>query len=98
MGFFRGELVHTNEITVLLSSEYLAEVSASKASEIAIRRIGECRKRQEKAREELKHIRQWESVTQQDIEERSGAVDIREEFDEAKEARWREEHAKRYCT
>ncbi|XP_003745849.1 unconventional prefoldin RPB5 interactor [Galendromus occidentalis] len=95
VGFFRGELVHTNEITVLLSSEYLVQVSATKAAEIASRRIDECRQRQAKAREEIKHFEEWKNFTQRDIEEKTTAVDIKEDFDEVREAEWREEHAKR---
>lgn len=87
--------MHTNEITVLLSSDYLAQVSATKASEIASKRLEECRQRQEKAREEIKLFSEWKSFTQQDIDEKMKAVDIKEEYDEVREAQWREEHARR---
>eukprot|EP00056_Hartaetosiga_gracilis_P009489 m.136428 g.136428 ORF g.136428 m.136428 type:complete len:161 (+) comp13140_c0_seq1:15-497(+) len=39
LAFFPGKLIHTNEITVLLGGEYYVETTASRAAEIAQRRI-----------------------------------------------------------
>lgn len=80
----------------------MLKVSASKALEILHKRVGECRSRQDKAREEIKHFNQWKKFTSsegaQSGENAEEGVDINEEFDEDREAEWREQHAERYSS
>ena len=40
--FMPGELVHTNEILVLLGENYFLETSAAKAAQLADRRLSKC--------------------------------------------------------
>ncbi|OQR76104.1 hypothetical protein BIW11_07990 [Tropilaelaps mercedesae] len=100
VGFFLGHLIHTNEIMVLLSSEILVQVTAPKAVEIVNKRVGECRSRQDKVKEEIKHFSQWAEFTEREKgaplgEDAEGAVEISEEFDEQHEAAWKEQHLER---
>lgn len=40
--FMPGQLVHTNEILVLLGENYFLETSAAKAAQLADRRLSKC--------------------------------------------------------
>ena len=40
--FMRGNLVHTNELIVLLGDNWFMEASAKRAAEVASRRLREC--------------------------------------------------------
>ncbi|XP_022650422.1 unconventional prefoldin RPB5 interactor-like isoform X2 [Varroa destructor] len=98
VGFFQGQLIHTNEISVLLSSEILVQVTASKALEILNRRVGEIRSRQQKTKEEIKHFKHWKEYTVKATgtpaagSESDDGMDINEEYNEEREAEWRKKH------
>lgn len=90
--FMPGELVHTNEILVLLGDNWFIETSAKNAAGIAGRRLEECDKMLEKVEEEVKLIEGWQKQAKSVAKEKEDCVDIREEFDVGKEKEWKDKH------
>jgi len=90
--FMPGQLVHTNEILVLLGDNWFMETSAKHAAEIAGRRVSECDKMLLKMEEEVKLIEGWQKRTVDIGKEHDECVDIREEYEEAKEKEWKDKH------
>lgn len=86
--FMKGRIVHTNEVLVLLGDNWFAERSAKQAKEIAERRLEKCRRMLKDLEEERKLVQNWMSKSQEGEE----GVEIREEFDEEEDKRWRIEH------
>jgi hypothetical protein len=89
--FMPGELVHTNEVMVLLGENYFAERSAKQANEIANRRGGVAASNHQLARREMERMqaRRGFSTMVQTEEDREGLgvfdrgdgqFDIREEY------------------
>jgi len=93
--FMPGQLVHTNEVQVLLGDNWFIETSARHASDIVRRRIGECDRILGQVEQELKLAQGWVNQTHQAAGEEEGCVDIKEEFDEKKEAEWKREHRRK---
>ena len=92
--FMVGHLVHTNEVMVLLGDNWFAERSAKQASQICQARLKRCEQSMQEVAKELELIEGWIEGTRQ-VTKEEGEVDIREDYDEEAEQRWREEHAKR---
>jgi hypothetical protein len=57
--FMPGQIVHTNEILVLLGDNWFAERSAKQATQICQRRLDKCRDQLEKLKEEKKLVEGW---------------------------------------
>lgn len=90
--FMPGELVHTNEITVLLGDNWFIETSASHAGEIAKRRLEQCDTLLGKVEEELRLVQGWQEQTNKVSKDSDQYKDIKEEYDEEKEAEWKKQH------
>ena len=75
--FMPGQLVHTNEILVLLGDNWFVETSAKHAAEIAGRRVAECDKMLQKIEEEVKLIEGWQKRAGDIGKEHDECVDIR---------------------
>ena len=58
--FMLGQLVHTNEILVLLGDNWFAERSAKQAGQICQRRLIKCKDQLDKLREEKKLVQGWQ--------------------------------------
>ncbi|XP_071957824.1 uncharacterized protein [Antedon mediterranea] len=98
MAFMPGQLIHTNEITVLLGDNWFVERSATQACGIAQRRIEHVQKvikDLQKQKELLEARLGFTADFKAESSNMSGLVDIREEYDEEKEAKWREERKKK---
>lgn len=96
--FFEGQLVHTNEIMVLLGDNWFVERSAKEASEICQRRINRCDEMLEKIDTEINLYQSWQREANQlgtDSERGEGNLEIREPYNEKQEAKWRVEHRER---
>ena len=63
--YFAGQLVHTNEIMVLLGDNWFAERSAKEASEICDRRITRCNEMLDKLDKEIQLYQSWHSQAHQ---------------------------------
>ncbi|XP_045192829.2 unconventional prefoldin RPB5 interactor 1-like [Mercenaria mercenaria] len=95
MAFMPGQLVHTNEILVLLGDNWFAERSAKQAAEIVDRRTKAVDKQLQeltKQKQLLEPRQQFTSELQQMSQDRGGMLEIREEYDEEKERQWKEAH------
>lgn len=98
LAFVPGKLVHTNEILVLLGDNWFAEKSAQEACEVIDRRQQAISKTIEGFKQQKQLLESRLGFTSNIEEEATGAggiVDIREDYDPDKEARWREERAKK---
>merc|ERR1719470_569701 len=91
--FMPGQLVHTNEILVLLGDNWFVETSAKHAAEIAGRRVMECDKMLQKVEEEVKLIEGWQKRAGDIGKEHEECVDIKEDYEEEKEREWKEKNA-----
>lgn len=87
-----GKVVHTNEITVLLGDNWFVERSAKQACDIIGRRINQCDVMLKTLQIEEKQFKKWMGYTDMIKEETEQAVEIREEYDEASESAWKEQH------
>jgi unconventional prefoldin RPB5 interactor 1 len=96
--FFEGQMVHTNEIMVLLGDNWFVERSAKEAGEICQRRIDRCDEMLDKIDAEIKLYESWQRETKQlgfDADRGEGNLEIREPFEEEAEKKWRLEHRER---
>lgn len=96
--FFEGQLIHTNEIMVLLGDNWFVERSAKQASEICQRRLSRCDEMLEKIDKEIALYQSWQREANQlglDSQRGEGNIEIREPYDEEQEAKWRVEHRER---
>ncbi|XP_071480119.1 uncharacterized protein [Diadema antillarum] len=94
LAFMPGKLVHTNEILVLLGDNWFAERSAKQACDVIDRRkkyvgkmIDDLKKQQYLLESRLGFVSDLKSTT----EGRGDVVEIREDYDAEKEAKWREQ-------
>jgi len=92
--FFEGQLVHTNEIMVLLGDNWFVERSAKDASEICQRRLDRCEEMLENLEKENKLFKSWLNEADQ-LGQDENLLEIREPYDEKEENKWREKHRKR---
>jgi len=95
LAFMPGRLVHTNEILVLLGDNWFADRSAKQACGIVDRRIKEIDNTIEGLKKQCGLLEPRADITQelQDIAgDQSGVVEIKEEYDDDKEKKWREKH------
>ncbi len=96
--FFEGQLVHTNEIMVLLGDNWFVERSAKQAGEICQRRLQRCDEMLEKLDQEIKLHESWLKEAHQlafDAERGEGNIEIKEAYDEEQEELWRVQHRER---
>ena len=96
--FFEGQLVHTNEIMVLLGDNWFVERSAKEAREICKRRMNRCDEMLIEIDKEINLYQSWLREAQQlahDSEKGEGNLEIREPYDPEEEAKWRIEHRER---
>uniref|UniRef100_A0A2R5L712 Unconventional prefoldin RPB5 interactor n=1 Tax=Ornithodoros turicata TaxID=34597 RepID=A0A2R5L712_9ACAR len=91
MAFMPGRLIHTNEILVLLGDNWFAVRSAKQAQGIVERRLAHCRAMQTELHKERDQYLKWMKFTG-DLCDKGEYVDIREPYDQAEEAAWREKH------
>merc|ERR1719188_446923 len=93
--FMLGHLTHTNEVMVLLGDNWFAERSAKQASEICRSRLEKCEQSVREIAKEVELIEGWiEGAKVKEAAE--GEVEIREEYDEEAEQKWREEIREEY--
>jgi len=92
--FFEGQLVHTNEIMVLLGDNWFVERSAKDASEICQRRLDRCEEMLENLDKEVKLYKSWLNEADQ-LGQDENLLEIREPYDEKEENKWREKHRER---
>ncbi|XP_014778231.1 unconventional prefoldin RPB5 interactor isoform X1 [Octopus bimaculoides] len=93
--FMPGQLVHTNEILVLLGDNWFAERSAKQASNIVKRRIKSIDqqiKDLEQQRNLLVNRTGFTDELKQLSEGKDGVVDINEKYEEKKEREWNIQH------
>ncbi|XP_033096240.1 unconventional prefoldin RPB5 interactor 1-like [Anneissia japonica] len=98
MAFMPGQLVHTNEINVLLGDDWFVERSAKQACGIVQRRINHVQgmiKDLQKQKELLEARLGFTADFKAESSQGEGVVDIREEYDAEKEAKWRDERQKK---
>ncbi|KAK2189464.1 hypothetical protein NP493_106g06045 [Ridgeia piscesae] len=95
LAFMPGQLIHTNEITVLLGDNWFAEVSAKDAIGITERRvadidrqIAELNKQKGLLEPRIDFTSQLQDITQN----AGGLVEIKEDYDAEKEQAWKEQH------
>jgi len=89
--FFEGQLVHTNEIMVLLGDNWFVERSAKEAAEICDRRITRCNDMLQKLDQEIQLFQSWQDESNQLMSD-SKLREIREPFNEKDEEEWRKKH------
>ncbi|XP_060561402.1 unconventional prefoldin RPB5 interactor-like [Ruditapes philippinarum] len=97
MAFMPGQLVHTNEILVLLGDNWFVERSAKQASEIVDRRIEAVDKQLKELNKQMQLLepRKQFTLELQELSKEGGEmVDIREKYDEEKEKQWKDTHKK----
>ncbi|XP_052230610.1 unconventional prefoldin RPB5 interactor-like isoform X2 [Dreissena polymorpha] len=96
MAFMPGQLVHTNEILVLLGDNWFVERSAKQAADIVTRRIESIDKQLEDLNKQLGLLQpRLDFTTELEGMSRDREVqDIREEYDEEKEKTWKVQHKK----
>lgn len=92
--FFEGQLVHTNEIMVLLGENWFVERSAKDASDICQRRLDRCDKMLEDLEKEVKMYKSWQREAEQ-LGQDENLLEIREPYNEEEENKWREKHRDR---
>jgi len=92
--FFEGQLVHTNEIMVLLGENWFVERSAKDASDICQRRLDRCDKMLEDLEKEVKMYKSWQREAEQ-LGQDENLLEIREPYNEDEENKWREKHRDR---
>ena len=92
--FFEGQLVHTNEIMVLLGDNWFVERSAKDASEICQRRIERCEEMLENLDKEVELYKSWLNEADQ-LGQDENLLEIREPYDEVEESKWRKKHRDR---
>ncbi|XP_002735303.1 uncharacterized protein LOC100371571 [Saccoglossus kowalevskii] len=98
LAFMPGKLVHTNEILVLLGDNWFAERSAKQACGIVDRRKKQVEENLKQLREEKRLLEAQAGFTDDFRTESSNKkdiVEIREDYDPEKEAKWREERRKK---
>ncbi|XP_038067005.1 unconventional prefoldin RPB5 interactor-like [Patiria miniata] len=98
VAFMPGQIVHTNEIMVLLGDNWFAERSAKQACEIIDRRkehLNSMLSDLAKQRHLLESRLGFTSELKDMSEGKGDLVDIREEYDPEKEAKWREERKRK---
>ncbi|KAL4234174.1 uri1 [Mactra antiquata] len=97
MAFMPGQLVHTNEVLVLLGDNWFAERSAKQAAEIVDRRLQMATSNLEdlqKQKELLLPRQQFTNELEKMSKDKGEMFEIREEYDEEKERKWKEAHKK----
>ncbi|XP_033626609.1 unconventional prefoldin RPB5 interactor-like [Asterias rubens] len=94
VAFMPGQIVHTNEIMVLLGDNWFCERSAKQACEIVDRRkenvdsmLSDLAKQSDLLKSRLGFTSELKDMS----DNKGDLVDIREDYDAEKEARWREE-------
>ena len=92
--FFEGQLVHTNEIMVLLGDNWFVERSAKEAAEICDRRICRCNDMLQKLDQEIQLFHSWQDESNQLMSD-SKLREIREPYNEKDEEEWRKKHRER---
>ncbi|CAN7982664.1 unnamed protein product [Ixodes hexagonus] len=92
LAFMPGRLVHTNEVLVLLGDNWFAQRSARQAFDIAKRRADQCRRMLKDLENEKEQRSNWIKYTDELQRESACAAEIREPYDPAEEAAWRERH------
>jgi len=92
--FFEGQLVHTNEIMVLLGDNWFVERSAKDASAICQRRLERCDEMLENLDKEEKLYKSWNKEADQ-LGQDENLLEIREPYNEEEENEWREKHRNR---
>ncbi|XP_071817821.1 unconventional prefoldin RPB5 interactor 1-like [Apostichopus japonicus] len=98
LAFMPGQLVHTNEILVLLGENWFVEKSAKDACAVIDRRkksIADTINKFKEQKQLLESRLEFTADIQKEASGTEGIVDIREEYDPEKEAKWRENRAKR---
>nr|XP_054748678.1 LOW QUALITY PROTEIN: unconventional prefoldin RPB5 interactor-like [Lytechinus pictus] len=94
LAFMPGQLIHTNEILVLLGDNWFAERSATQACQIIDRRKSYVQKMMNDLKKQqylLESRLGFVSEMKQTVEGKGDVVEIREEYDEQKERKWKEE-------
>nr|KAG5713020.1 hypothetical protein BaRGS_021814 [Batillaria attramentaria] len=95
LAFMPGQLVHTNEVLVLLGDNYFVERSARQAADIVSRRLKELDKNIESLKEQRELLAPRADFTNEMLNLSSGAGEMREivePYDEETERVWREKH------
>ncbi|ELU17218.1 hypothetical protein CAPTEDRAFT_210509 [Capitella teleta] len=97
LAFMPGQLIHTNEIMVLLGDNWFVERSAKQATDILCRRmqgldeqIADLNKQLNLLNPRLDFTSQLQELNQA----KNDWFEIKEEFDEEKEKLWKEQHKK----
>jgi len=93
--FFEGQLVHTNEVMVLLGDNWFVERSAKEASEICQRRLDRCDEMLENLNKEVKLYKSWLHEAKQLGKDQENLLEIREPYNEDEESKWRIQHRDR---
>ena len=89
--FFEGQLVHTNEVMVLLGDNWFVERSAKEAAEICDRRISRSNDMLQKLDQEIQLFQSWQDESNQLMSD-SKLREIREPYNEKDEEEWRKKH------
>lgn len=76
------EIVHTNEVVILLGSDWFAELSVHRALEIIDRRRGLIRKEQKRLEGELLELEADQLVFASGAQDGNAPVEIREEYED----------------
>ena len=91
----RGYIKHTNEVLVLLGDNWFVERSAKESADIIDRRIKRTKTLIDKFNEEKKQHEEWVKFVETITDEQQNLVEIKEDYDEEVEKKWREEHRRR---
>ncbi|XP_072947331.1 uncharacterized protein uri [Epargyreus clarus] len=92
--FFRGQLKHTNEITVALGADYFAKCSVNQAQILREHRIKDAKSKLELLKKERDFLKEQLSFSKQNVFDEPGH-DIIEVHTEEEDKAWRAQHRDR---
>lgn len=97
LAFMPGQLIHTNEVLVLLGDNWFVDRSAKQAAEIVERRISGIDKNLSELHQQRELLSGRLSFTEEfkEVAENKDILEITEEYDPEKEKAWKEQHRKR---
>jgi len=92
VAFMPGELVHTNEVLVLLGDNWFVEQSAKQTVDILSRRIAALQTQVGTLETRMQNIKTEISCTEELVRENRDSVEIVEPYNEEVEERWKTQH------
>ncbi|ESO13030.1 hypothetical protein HELRODRAFT_159625 [Helobdella robusta] len=92
LGFMHGQLINTNQITILLGDNWFVRTSAKHASGIIERRISNLELQIGELKKQKNLIKPRQQFTSEYLLENNECVEIKEECNDEEDSKWRERH------